>query len=121
MPIQRVAVIGLGKLGAPMALAFASRGFTVVGVDRDSRAVKAMRAGEPIPGEPGIDKLREARTRFKATTNVTEAVRASDATFIIVSTPSKPDQALLLDHVLSAVESVGSALAVERGRRAPRL
>ena len=33
---EKIAVVGLGKLGAPMAACFAAKGFDVVGVDTDS-------------------------------------------------------------------------------------
>jgi UDP-N-acetyl-D-mannosaminuronate dehydrogenase len=41
----RLAVIGLGKLGSPMAAVFGSKGFDVVGVDLNADAVAAINAG----------------------------------------------------------------------------
>jgi UDP-N-acetyl-D-glucosamine dehydrogenase len=42
----RVAVIGLGYVGLPLAVAFAERGFPVVGIDVDARKVEALKRGE---------------------------------------------------------------------------
>ncbi len=40
-----VSVIGLGKLGAPMAAAMAARGVRVIGVDADAAKVEAIQQG----------------------------------------------------------------------------
>ena len=41
-----VAVIGLGYVGLPLAVAFAEKGFPVVGIDVDNRKVDALKRGE---------------------------------------------------------------------------
>ncbi len=41
-----VAVIGLGYVGLPLAVAFAEKGFPVVGIDVDRRKVAALNRGE---------------------------------------------------------------------------
>src|SRR5205807_9347544 len=41
----RVSVIGLGKLGAPMAACFAAKGFTTIGVDQNDAYVEAINDG----------------------------------------------------------------------------
>ena len=50
--IEGISVIGLGKLGAPMAACFAAKGFSVVGVDVDERKVEAINRGELPVLEP---------------------------------------------------------------------
>ena len=42
---MRIAVIGLGHIGLPLAVQFASRGHDVVGVDIDPRIVETLNAG----------------------------------------------------------------------------
>ena len=42
----RIAVIGLGYVGLPLAVAFAETGFTVAGIDVDQTQVKAVHRGE---------------------------------------------------------------------------
>ncbi len=49
----KVCVIGLGKLGAPLAACMAARGVTVIGVDADQRKVDAINHGNPPVPEPG--------------------------------------------------------------------
>jgi UDP-N-acetyl-D-glucosamine dehydrogenase len=41
-----VAVIGLGYVGLPLGVAFAEKGFPVVGIDVDGRKVAALKRGE---------------------------------------------------------------------------
>ena len=53
MQKPRLSVIGLGKLGAPMAAVFASKGFEVVGLDLNAAFVAAINEGRAPVSEPG--------------------------------------------------------------------
>jgi nucleotide sugar dehydrogenase len=54
---MEIAVIGLGKLGVPIATFYAHRGARVLGVDVDPAVVDAINRGEsPIGPEPGVDE-----------------------------------------------------------------
>ncbi len=108
---MNVSVIGLGKLGAPMAAVLASKGHTVVGVEKNPDFVTALNAGKPPVAESGLPELiRKNRSRLSATTDYAEAIAKTDVTFIIVPTPSEPDGCFSLRHVLPAVEFIGEAL-----------
>jgi UDP-N-acetyl-D-mannosaminuronic acid dehydrogenase len=58
-----VAVIGLGRVGLPLALAFADAGLSVIGVDNDPARIDALREGRMPFAEPGaqevLDRVRE--------------------------------------------------------------
>src|SRR5215470_7477906 len=109
--ISSVSVIGLGKLGSPMAACFAARGFRVVAADVDSRKIEAINAGAPPVHEPWLaELLRESKGNLRATLDVEEAVRETDATFIVVATPSQPGGDFSLRYALSACEAIGRAL-----------
>jgi len=104
-------VIGLGKLGSPMAAVFAAKGFSVIGVDLNPAYVGAINAGRASVAEPELQAYIDAgRPRLRATTSVEEAVAASDASFIIVPTPSGPDHTFSNQFVLDAVTRIGQAL-----------
>jgi len=108
---MRLSIIGLGKLGAPMASVLAEKGHTVIGVDISPGYVNALNQGRAPVNEPGLDELiRKNRDRLSATTDYAEAIAASDVTFIIVPTPSEADGAFSLSYVLAAGESIGYAL-----------
>ena len=60
---RSVSVVGLGKLGASMAAAIASRGHQVIGVDVSKRAVDAVNAGQAPVQETGLEELIAANRR----------------------------------------------------------
>jgi UDPglucose 6-dehydrogenase len=114
--VKSVSVIGLGKLGSPMAACFAARGFRVKAVDVDAHKVDCINRGIPPVHEPELEELlRESGGRLQATQNTEEAVRDSDATFIIVATPSEANGGFSLRQVLPTCESIGHALRKKVG------
>lgn len=115
---MQYAVIGLGKLGASMAAAIASRGYRVVGVDVDPRAVELVNGGHAPVDETELEKtLQRNKERVRATSNVTEAVGESDVIFVVVPTPTDERGAFALDYARSAMYSVGAALRDAPGYR----
>lgn len=83
-----VAVVGLGKIGLPLAAQIAGAGLTVRGVDADPQVARLASGGEPpLQGEPGLaERLSRAvqTGRFTATTDTVAAVRASGTVIIVV-------------------------------------
>jgi UDPglucose 6-dehydrogenase len=113
---ENVAVIGLGKLGAPMAAAIASRGLTVVGADLDPVKVEKINRGEaPVTETALAETIRRARGRLSATTDIEAACAGAEAVFVIVPTPSEPQGGFSIRHVLAACEGVGRGLKKHRG------
>src|SRR4030095_4868322 len=86
---MKISVIGLGKLGSPLAAVFASKGFEVIGVDMNLASVEAIHAGRAPVDEQHLQELiAENRQRLRATRDVGEAISGSDVTFVVVPTPS---------------------------------
>src|SRR4051794_2839628 len=109
---MNISVIGLGKLGAPLAALLAGKGHTVVGVDVNTLAVDALNRGIAPVYEPELqDWINRSRARLSATTDCADAVSRTEATFIVVPTPSEDDGTFSLRYVLSAAESIGIALS----------
>jgi UDPglucose 6-dehydrogenase len=112
----RISVIGLGKLGSPMAACFAAKGFTTIGVDVNEALVDAINEGRPPVFEPGLaEMVAEGRACLTATSDTAEAVAATDATFVIVPTPSAEDGGFSLEYVIPAIETIGRAIAEKNG------
>jgi UDPglucose 6-dehydrogenase len=108
---MRLCVIGLGKLGSPLAAVLASKGHSVTGLDRNPDFVAAINQGQAPVTEPGLQALiDEARPRLRATASFTEAIAGADASFVIVPTPSQEDGAFSNKYVLEAVTEIGRAL-----------
>jgi len=94
-----------------MAACFAARGFQVHAVDLDAVKVDAINNGLAPVHEPGLAELiHEGRANLKASQSCETAVRESDATFIIVATPSEPGGGFSLKYALPTCESIGRAL-----------
>jgi UDP-N-acetyl-D-mannosaminuronic acid dehydrogenase len=90
----KVAVVGLGYVGVPLAAAVAATRATVVGVDIDSEKVESVNAGRsPLRGrEPGVQELLEQQVsegRLRATLDPADAAGA-DVVAICVETPIEP-------------------------------
>jgi UDP-N-acetyl-D-mannosaminuronic acid dehydrogenase len=90
----RVAVVGLGFVGLPLALTYAMKGAKVVGVDALPRVVEEINAGhshhlESYKGKTLPEILREqiAAGRFHATTSYEEAANVVDNWIVTVGLP----------------------------------
>ena len=87
---MRIAVVGLGHIGLPLAVQYASRGHDVIGVDVDTRIVEMLNRGEsPHRDEQTlIDRVPElvAAGRLRATT-WDEPSGLSDAEAVVVIVP----------------------------------
>jgi UDPglucose 6-dehydrogenase len=108
---MRVAVVGLGKLGAPLAAVLASKGNDVLGIDINAEAVRRLGEGLAPVEEPGLQDLVTANAlRLGATTEL-EAAAGCDVTILLVPTPSDERGAFTNTFLLDAIERIGRALA----------
>ena len=111
-----ISIIGLGKLGASMTAAIASRGIKVIGVDVNAESVRLINEGVAPVIETALDELLKSNMdRVRATTSVSEAVAVSDITFIIVPTPSVDDGSFTLQFVRQAMKQIGAAIQNKSG------
>src|SRR5690242_1456014 len=112
--VSSLSVIGLGKLGSPLVACFAARGFRVHAVDADSQKVEQIAKALPPVHEPGLaELLQEGAANISATQDIQAAVRDSDATFIVVGTPSEPDGGFSLRYAIPACEAIGRAIGAK--------
>lgn len=109
--MQRVSVVGLGKLGAPMAAVYAKKGFQVFGVDKNQSFVEHINNAQAPVDEPQLQDLISAhKDKLQAFTDYEQAIAETDLTFIIVPTPSQKDGTFSNDYVLSCIEEMGPHL-----------
>jgi nucleotide sugar dehydrogenase len=109
-----ITVVGLGKIGLPLAVQYAGLGHRVIGADINPAVVADVNAGvEPFPGEfdlaRRLGELVDAGT-LTATTSTADAVRQSDAVVVVV--PVAIDAAGTPDfqHMDGAVADIGSSV-----------
>ena len=81
-----VSVIGLGRVGLPLALCFADAGLRVLGVDKDADRLAALRAGRMPFREPGTGELLR-RVDLELSARAVDAARAS-AIVLTLGTPA---------------------------------
>ena len=102
-----VAVVGLGYVGLPLAVAFGRR-MRTIGYDRSRERVEAIRAGVDRTGELRPEELREA-VKLEVTADPA-ALKEADVVIVAVPTPvdaaKKPDMELLV----SASRTAGANL-----------
>jgi nucleotide sugar dehydrogenase len=90
MPDQRslVAVVGLGKIGLPLAVQYAQHGWRVIGCDSNHQVVEMINAGQPhVQEEPELADVLPSLVQhglLSATVDTTEAVRQADVVVVIV-------------------------------------
>lgn len=116
---MQLAVIGLGKLGCPMAALFAAAGHNVVGADLSERVVDAVNEARAPVDETGLAELMKvASPRLRATTCIEDAAQDAEVAFCIVPTPSSPDGSFDTKSVEVAFEAIGTGFARKsQGRR----
>lgn len=113
MTRPRIAVFGLGYVGAVSAACFADRGHTVIGVDVNPDKVRMVNEGRtPVVEERIGDLIAEtvAAGRLNATTDAAEAVTATDLALVCVGTPSTPAGGLATRHLESVATDIGAGL-----------
>ncbi len=114
MTKERVAVVGIGYVGLPVACMFASSGFRTIGVDIDQSRVDIINSGtSPIRGdEPGLQDLLGTVVEngmFHATSDVVET-KGSDLVIVCVDTPLDANGSPYLGRLRSALEGVATCL-----------
>ena len=108
-----VSVVGLGRVGLPLALSFADRGLEVVGIDNDPSRLGAVRDGRMPFQETGAQELLErvlAGGRLSLSERVPEAARARHIV-ITLGTPSFSHIEIDMRDIRSALDDLLGVLA----------
>jgi GDP-mannose 6-dehydrogenase len=115
----KVSVFGLGYVGCVSAACLAAQGHEVVGVDVNSTKVDLVNRGQSTVVEERIREITEQVVRdgaLRATTDVTEAINATDISLICVGTPSASNGSLSTEYLERVAEEIGVALAAKDSR-----
>ena len=109
---MKISVIGLGKIGLPLAVQYARKGHTVFGVDINSETVTKVNNGiEPFPGEANLQEYLKDIVKeglLSATVNTAESVKKSEV--VVVAVP------LFLDENADPDFTAIDAAAVQIGK-----
>ncbi|MEX2080730.1 MAG: nucleotide sugar dehydrogenase [Dehalococcoidia bacterium] len=109
-----VAVVGIGRIGLPLAVKLASLGNPVVGCDIDpDRVAQVNRGVNPIPDEAGLSDLLRGVARsgaLRATTETASAVREASVVLFAVAVDVGPDGTADLRALRAACDDVARSL-----------
>ena len=105
---EKVALVGLGYVGMPIAVAFSKKGIDVIGFDLNKDKIEIYKSGIDPTKEVGNDVIRETSVDFTA-----DEHRLQEAKFIIVAvpTPVNSDHTPDLSPVIGASRIVGRNLS----------
>ena len=108
-----ISVLGLGYVGAVSVACFANLGFHMVGADVVEAKAEAIQAGVSPIVEEGLETLLRdgvSRGLIEATTDIEDAVKRTDITFLSVGTPTAADGGCDMTYVRAAAQSIGRAI-----------
>ena len=113
----RVAVVGLGYVGLPLAVVFAEAGFKVTGVDPDKQKVDKLNRGESYIPDVKTDTLATLVKKGALTASVDAAVlKNMDAVSICVPTPLRqtgdPDMSYILDATDDLAKNLHAGMVI---------
>jgi UDP-N-acetyl-D-glucosamine dehydrogenase len=113
----RLAVIGLGYVGMPLAVAAAQAGFSVTGLDMNPKLVEDLRKGKHESRDVGSRDLKDLfrQGSLRATTRPGD-IGSCDIFCICVPTPLTPNREPVLDYIHDAAGHIAEGLAGDADR-----
>jgi nucleotide sugar dehydrogenase len=112
--LSTVAVVGLGKIGLPLAVQYARHGWRVIGCDIDPLVIETINAGQShVHEEHGLATEIPRLVReglLSATVSTTEAVRQADVVVVIVPVVIDAKQEVIFHAIDAATAAIGAGL-----------
>jgi UDPglucose 6-dehydrogenase len=115
---MKISIAGSGYVGLITGVTFAQLGHEVVLVDVIKEKIDRINKGISPIYEEGLDEILPdlvENGRLRGTTDMEEAVKSTEITFIAVGTPSREDGSIDLRYVESAASDIGKALKNKEG------
>jgi len=111
----KIGIIGLGYVGLPLAVEYADKGFTVIGIDVDGRKVSKINFGENYIEDVDDEKLKKSVKdgRLSATTTY-DLIPELDAIYICVPTPFNPNKDPDISYIVDSSEGIATGLRKEQ-------
>ena len=109
-----ISVVGLGYVGAVSTACLSSLGHSVVGVDIDAKKIELIGQGKSPIHEAGLEALLTEGVDaglISTTTDLVEATRQTDVTFVSVGTPTAADGGCDYSYIEDAAHAMARGLA----------
>tara|TARA_B100001250_G_scaffold204660_1_gene175651 strand:+ start:9730 stop:11052 length:1323 start_codon:yes stop_codon:yes gene_type:complete len=107
---MNIGVVGSGYVGLVAAACFAEMGNNVLCIDNNEEKISQLLTGFIPIYEPGLTSLvleNQKKGTLKFSTNIKDALEASEVLFIAVGTPMGEDGSADLKYVLQVAKSIG--------------
>ena len=108
-----ISVVGLGYVGLTLAVGFALKGYSVIGIDTDRDKVESTGKKNCAIYDEGLAEALK-KVDIRTTTNY-RGIRSSDITFICVGTPCNTNGKINLDQIEHAAIALGKELRRKNG------
>ncbi len=111
----KVGIVGLGYVGLPLAVEFASKGFYVLGIDTDRNKIEKINRGENYIDDIDSEKMRSlVGDGLLEGTTMYGRVGELDIIFICVPTPFTPNKEPDISYINQAAENISAHLRKEQ-------
>lgn len=111
MKIDKISLVGLGKLGLPLLATFAKNNQKIIGVDVDENKIKTLQNNELPFYEPNLKEyLINSNKNINYSNNFFDVVEESDVVIILVNTPSNENGEFSNVYVYSAINAICNEL-----------
>jgi len=112
---QSIAIIGLGYVGLPLAVAFGRANLHIIGIDLDQRKITLLNQGKSYIPDVATDQVAAlVRQGLLRATSDYDALRQADSIFICVPTPFDANKSPNLTAIKQAAEGIAPRL--QRGQ-----
>ncbi len=111
--MRKIAVVGMGYVGAVVAGSLASIENEVIGLEVDEQKLASLRGGVVPFHEPGLPELIDAqvaRGALQFTDSYEQAMQGAEITFLCVGTPELPNGSPDTSHVADAAKAIAGAI-----------
>ena len=115
MNLKKISVIGLGKLGTPLAYFLASKGFTIYGYDKDKNITNKLNKGiNPHVTENLSDFIKKYKKKVIISNDLSYVLKNTEITFIILPTPSLKSGAFDNNYIIRTLNNIKSLVPNNR-------
>lgn len=101
--MEKITVVGIGRLGLGLALLIEKAGYNVLGVDISQPYIDSINSKTFQTKEPEYEKLLKESNNLKATISLSEGLSHSDIIFVMVQTPNSGSDRYYDHNILSNV------------------
>lgn len=106
-----IAIVGLGYVGLPLAVEFAAKGYSVLGIENNAKRATAVNDGVSYINDVKADALKAvvSRGKLRASTGF-EAVAEADVVIICVPTPLNKNKEPDISYIVRSTDEVANRL-----------